>query len=137
MNNLRDHLSKLGDPAEIGANQPISLDGDDSAFLVTTGKIDVFSVTIGDEGRPGARDFVCGIGEGELFFGMPDSKRKRPLRFTAVPRRNTGVLSIRLSDLKKAASDPRYTGEAASLLDLWITKLSRAVSRDLHTPKNC
>lgn len=131
---LSEYLSGAGERVEVGANQPIALDREESAFLVTKGNIDIFSVSLGEGGLQGTRSFVCRIDKGQLFFSMTDGEPTRPIGLLAVPGRNTELIEISLSDLKKAASNKHYILEMSTLVDLWITRLFHTISRNLRAP---
>ncbi len=135
MQALEKHLSGLGTRVELGANQPIRLDREESVFLVIKGKMDIFSVPLGKDGQHGARSFLCRLETGQLLFGLPDGEPGRALGFLAVPGQNSELIRIDLPDVKTAASDQLHVHQLSTLIDGWVTRLSHAISRNLPAPK--
>jgi ATP-binding cassette subfamily C protein len=135
MRQLDRHLKELGSVVRMGANQPIRLDREDCAFLVATGKIDLFSVTIETDRLVGARNFFCRVETGQLVFGLRNGESPGPIGILAVPVQDTELIRIDLTDLKSVSLDENYTHALSSLIDEWIVALYQAISRGVLAPK--
>lgn len=124
-------ILNLEDPRRgLGASDAFQLKGDDSAWLVLSGHVDVFYVTDAPadqaQGEYGTRHFVTRVPAGGLALGMTTTSS--PLRLLAVPSNGADIAEtsrrrMRTHALRDAAAlDALIQGVAD-----WITSLSTAM----------
>ncbi len=129
---LRRILAQDGVPRDAGANTPFLLDDPGTAWLVESGRVDLFSVRLVD-GRPdGVRSFFCSVPQGQLLVGMPIGRSAAGHGLLAVGLLETGLRAFPLARLRELASEPDWRTPAAALIDGWIAAVSAGVSRDVN-----
>lgn len=114
-----------GEPAEAGANHPVLLEDPDSVWLVTSGHVNVFAVNVVDDAPEGARNYLFGVGEGEILPGVEPAWADE-VGLLAVGTVGAEVLRLPLEELRRAA--PELAGELAALVDRYVLAFSSAVA---------
>jgi len=122
-------------PIEAGGDRPISLDDPDAIFVVSSGKVDVFS-TQADVGQTmGPRRHLCRIEAGQLLFGMDLSQATDGFRMVAVGVADTVLLELRRPKFLELAEDPAYAARVGPLLEGWVANMSAAATGQRLPPK--
>ena len=136
-----------------GSNSPVLLTDPQAAWVVYTGRIDVFLVPVeagpdgGGAGRVvGTRQHlfraqvgqaVLGVGHAELrqmdasTTGTAPSPR---VALMAVGDSGTQLLRVKRSTLAKFAQDPTFADQVISIIDGWVTGLSTSLARQSPPP---
>ncbi|HEX5848030.1 MAG TPA: NHLP bacteriocin export ABC transporter permease/ATPase subunit [Rubrobacter sp.] len=132
-------LLRLGDQKgrriEAGGNAPISLDDPDSVFVVSSGKVDVFS-TQADVGQiMGPRRHLCRVTAGQVLFGIDLGHAPEEFGILAVGVADTVLIGLRRSELAESTKGTVHAGLVGALLEGWLEKLSSAVAVQHHTPR--
>jgi len=111
-------------------NKPFLLDGKDNAWLVESGKVEVFTVAV-EGGEPaGSRAHFLSVSPGQLMLGMDLTGFGMGSGFLAVGRMGTNLRRLSVARLQEAARDERYRPGLAVLLDAWVAALSRSLTKD-------
>jgi len=119
---------------DVGSDRPFLLGGG-GAWLVRTGRIDVFAVPLKDGEVAGSRTHLFRVEQGGMLFGTRDHAGAA-VGLLAVGAAGTRVTPVERRQLGAAALDPARSGELAALLDEWVDLLCAAVSRDA-IPDGC
>jgi ATP-binding cassette subfamily C protein len=128
---VTDIFCREGALVHAAGNQPVLLDGSDTAWFVQTGKVEVFTVGV-EEGKPsGARTHFMTILSGQLMFGMDLESFGMGSGFVAVGKIGTELRRLQVSRLQELADDRRYATQLASLVDAWVTGLSQSLIREI------
>ena len=124
-----------GRPIEAGGDRPVLLDDPDSVFVVTSGRVDVFS-TQADVGQTmGPRRHLCRIEAGQALFGMDLKSSPEGFRVLAVGVADTVLMELRLSKLLELAQDLAFADRVGALLEGWVANLSGAAVGPRLPPK--
>src|SRR5690606_11005841 len=127
----RSPLLELGEAESAGGNRPFLLDDPGVVWLVESGRVEIFTVGV-EEGRPvGARHRYLPVDPGEGFFGMDLERYDLPAGFLAVGRTGTVLRRVPVSALRRAATNPRRAAEIATVVDRWVTALSRGLTAEI------
>ena len=123
-----DTLDRLferhGTPVASGSNAPILLEDPRAAWLVTSGKLDVFAVRVVDDRPEGPRDHLFTVAAGEMVLGM-EPEWADEVGLLAVGHPGTTTLRMPLAELEGRSGDPIVlTG-----LERYVASFSSAVSR--------
>ncbi|MEF2232008.1 MAG: NHLP bacteriocin export ABC transporter permease/ATPase subunit [Pseudodesulfovibrio sp.] len=120
---LREYFSEHGTRAVLDAATPLSLAGSGAAWLVDSGRVDVFLVA---GGAASAERTPCySVEAGHPFFGHPEA---RGAALLAVGTPGTTVLRLERNALDGLAPEP-----LARLIDLHLDALAESLARDIAT----
>jgi len=126
---LIDIFRKNGSTVAVEGNRPLPLTDPRSVWLVESGKVNVFSVTIKGDGVTGARDFLFEVEAGGLLFGInpegpedEDKTKKIALLASGLPgtRLWRVELEVFLHLLKQSAGADMFI----SPLEQWVKALA-------------
>lgn len=127
--NVADIFERVGTVVQSAGNRPWLLDDPNTVWLVRTGWVNVFAVSV-HHGRPvGVRRHLFRVDAGQALFGM--GLRGGPESQGLLAVGNPGSELARaprtaLTDLPSGLSNPAI----AELIDPWIACLSSTLSRD-------
>ncbi len=107
----------LAAPIDVAANRPLALDDSGTCFRVLEGSVEVFLVERLDDGRPGTRQHLFGLGAGAVLFGMDTAAGLLEVSILA-----TGTPGTRVVPVDRAALLATPDGVAG--VDAWIGGLS-------------
>jgi ATP-binding cassette subfamily C protein len=110
---------------EIKANEPILLDDPSRVWVVQSGSIALFVVTIKNGVIEGTRRYLCSIGRGEALFGTAANSFQHH-QILAVPIGETQLLHLQPEYFREltANADDR----AIAWIENWLRQLSTALS---------
>lgn len=118
-----------GRPIEVAGNRPLRLDGEDAAFLVESGSVDVFAVAAAKGELLGARRRLFRVETGAACFGTAGGDGGPAL--LAVGGLGTKVRRVPLSELRDALAQGRLSPEAEDarrLAEGYARRVAAAVS---------
>ena len=120
-------FEKDGEPHEVAANQPLSLDDAASVWYVESGRIEVFAVSSTD-GAMAGRLHLGSVNPGRVMFGAKcDGAAGSRLVAVGVP--GTKVLRLPANSFRRLATASETAAEVGTLVDEWIEQLTTAVTR--------
>ena len=129
---LRQVLAREGALTDGGGNAPFLLADPATAWLVESGRVDVFSVRLIDGQPVGARTHFCSVPEGQILIGLPIERSGAGHGLLAVGLMHARLRAFPLARLRELGSDPASRAAVAPLLDGWIAALSAGASRDVN-----
>ncbi|MBN1219847.1 MAG: NHLP bacteriocin export ABC transporter permease/ATPase subunit [Anaerolineae bacterium] len=118
---------KEGRLVETGGNQPFLLNDPAMAWVVFTGKIDVFAVRLQNGEPVGTRTYLFSVQPGRALFGLDLSRADRGVGLLAVGVGLTEVVRLPLTRLQELAQEPELTELVADLLQHWVAGLSASM----------
>ncbi|NIS83196.1 MAG: NHLP bacteriocin export ABC transporter permease/ATPase subunit, partial [Anaerolineales bacterium] len=129
--NLELFLLKLryqeGSLIEVEANKPFLLSDPDSAWVVYSGTIDVFAVSVQEGEVIGARSHLFRGGAGQLLLGIELEQRASGIGLLVSGLPGTRVLKLRRSRLQALAADLEFRELVAAMLEDWAAGLSNGI----------
>jgi ATP-binding cassette subfamily C protein len=108
----------------VGGNTPFFLDDPLSAWIVLSGRVEVFSVARADGEAQGTRYHYLTADPGDALFGMDLERYGEGLGMLAVGVVGTELLQVALDRLKAA-------GGVGDLVERWVSGLSKGVARTI------
>ena len=125
----KEWLDNNGTTVRAGGNAPILLNGSSSAWLVRSGKVDIFSVGLQDGVPSGKRDHLARMEVGAIIFGSGDSIDCGDRGLLAVGTPDTELIRLPLSSLREAAAHPEYGPVIIRKIEGWVSNLSAGIAR--------
>ena len=122
---------KEGRLVKRGGNEPFLLDDPQTAWVVFTGKVDVFAVRLQDGEPVGARTYLGQVESGQALFGMDLGHSNKEFGLLAVGLGETGLIQIKQNRLRELAQNPDLAEPIAALLYHWIQCLSMGIVSDI------
>lgn len=116
---------------QASGNRPILLDDPDSVWYIESGRFEIFTVAVRNGQPAGARTHFITVEPGQFMFGMNLADYGMGSGFLAVGRLGTSFRRISVARLHQMAADSAVGEEIARLVDIWITNLSRSLTRDI------
>ena len=124
---------KVGRLIQAGGHQPIALDDPQTAWVVYTGWLNVFALSLERGKVVGIRHHVLQAQAGQMVLGIgcdaPVADRR--IALIAVGEPNTTVIRIPQSQLKRLAGDSEFSAQVIAMLDRWVHVLSGVLASDL------
>ena len=111
-----------GEPRDVNGKAVLLLDDPDSVWLVTAGRLDLFTISVQDGQTVGARTHHCRIEPGQLLFGCSPSPDRPSLLAAGIP--GTRVHRLSRERFHELASQPQLTPELSQLLEAWVRGLT-------------
>ncbi|NOZ22281.1 MAG: NHLP bacteriocin export ABC transporter permease/ATPase subunit [Planctomycetes bacterium] len=130
---LNQVLSQEGAPLDVGANQPFLLDDADSAWLIQSGLIDIFSVDVEDGRAAGVRSHLCRLEAGDLLLGMEHRGEAGALAVAGI---ETTLVTVPKARLKALAQEAGHAEAAAASIEKWTSALLSGLLRPGLMPKD-
>jgi NHLM bacteriocin system ABC transporter ATP-binding protein len=116
---------------QASGNKPMLLDDPESVWYVESGRVEIFTVSVRGGVPVGARSHFITVDVGQFMFGMNLAEYGMGSGFLAVGRLGTSLRRLKVSRLHQLAADPTLGEEIARLVDLWVTNLSRSLTREI------
>jgi len=129
-NSIAEYFEKEGEQSIIGNNTPLLLRGEDNVWLIKSGSVDVFSVSVDGDEQKGARIFLFSVKAGDILMGMNISPDVSERGFLAVGNTNVALYKTSISKLKNFISGSDNFDSFANLADKWILSVSAGIARD-------
>ncbi len=110
----------------VKGNQPILLDDPQTVWVLQSGAVALFAVTVKNGVIEGARRYLCSTEPGDALFGTAPSSRNQHRRLLAVPIGETELLKVDRECFRKlvANADDRVVG----LVEGWLGQLGAVLS---------
>ena len=124
---LLRHFAEIRPAQAVGGNAPILLGNQEDIWLVTSGKIEVFVVSLANGQPTGARRHCLTAVVGDALFGMPATQSDEALGLLAVGAAGTSLIRLNPGELQSAAADESLQPGVIAIVTQWITGLSRDV----------
>ena len=112
---------------QVRGNEPIVLDDPQTVWLVESGSVALFAVTVNKGVIEGARRYLCSCGSGAALFGTALSSASQHRRILAVPVGETELLRVEQESLQElvAAADDRVV----DLVEGWLQQLGAVLAQ--------
>ena len=133
-----EDLERLDLPGQIDrvkANEPILLDDPQTLWVVQSGLIAVFAVTVNQGVIEGTRRYLCSCDANEAMFGSVNhssNSNQASDRLLAVPIGKTELRKISGGDLQELFA--RYKYQVLDWMEIWLAKLDSALTK-VNSPK--
>ncbi|MCH9648180.1 MAG: NHLP bacteriocin export ABC transporter permease/ATPase subunit [Deltaproteobacteria bacterium] len=128
---IPEGLEGFGEPVTVHGNRPFLLDDPAMAYVVETGRVELFAVGV-EEGQPvGQRSHYFTAQPGQAFFGMDLEAYGVGAGLLAVGHLGTVVRRITVVRLSQLARDEDLGPRVALWLDRWISGLSKSLTQDI------
>jgi NHLM bacteriocin system ABC transporter ATP-binding protein len=117
-----------GSPVEVSGSSPFLLTGASDAYLVTSGRIELFSVAVADGETTGPRQHFHTAQVGDLLFGAGFGAAASRIGLLAVGPVGTRLLRLSRKELcaRMAEADPETV---VTTVERWVLGLSRGSVR--------
>jgi len=122
---------KLGRLIRSGGKEPILLDDSQSVWVVYSGRVDIFAVSVENGQLRGVRHHLLRAEAGHAVFGMELDSDDRGIAIWAVGGPDTQLLQLKRSRLEEFAQDGEHIEGTASLINHWVSRLSSGIAKDL------
>jgi len=111
---------------QVKGNQPILLDDPQTVWVLQSGAVALFAVTVKNGVIEGARRYLCSTEPGDALFGTAPSSRNQHRRLLAVPIGETELLKVDRECFRKlvADADDRVVG----WVEGWLGQLGAVLS---------
>lgn len=110
----------------VKGNEPILLDDPQTVWVVQSGSVAVFAITVKDGIVEGARRYLFSSGPGEALFGTAPSSRNQHSRCLAVPVGETELLKLHQECFRELVADA--DARVVTLVEEWLQQLGAALS---------
>lgn len=126
LNNSKSQISLRGQVYILQGNEPILLDDPSRVWVIQSGSMALFGVTVKDGVIGGTRRYLSSISQGQALFGTAASGANEYQQVLAVPMGETEVLQIHQECFQELVAnvDPRVT----AWVENWLVQLSSVVS---------
>ncbi|MYC98104.1 MAG: NHLP bacteriocin export ABC transporter permease/ATPase subunit [Gammaproteobacteria bacterium] len=125
-------FAHTGSLIHVGNDSPFLLRGD-QAWLVETGRLDVFAVPVDGQRIVGGRQHLFRAEAGRLLVGLPGNQTGRHVGLLAVGAPGTQVRPVSRERLDELVRDPDRGQLVHALLDDWIDILCMSLSGGVPT----
>ena len=121
---------------EAGSNHPILLNDKNLAWVVYSGRVDVFAVELADGRVAGPRIHLFRVEAGQALWGMDFARSGGKIGLLAVGNKDTRLLKVRANRLQALSQDEEFCLPVVTMLERWVAQLSHCLSSTLP-PKDC
>jgi ATP-binding cassette subfamily C protein len=111
-----------GKPYQIQGNEPILLNDPDSVWVIQSGTMALFAVTIKSGVVEGSRRYLCSIGKGEALFGTAASSSDSHRQILAVPLGETELLQLDRECFRDLIANADV--DAIAWIENWLERLT-------------
>jgi NHLM bacteriocin system ABC transporter ATP-binding protein len=118
-----------------GSNNPFLLDGHDKAWIVFSGKVDIFAVQVKNGEPVSARRHLFRAEPGSLLLGMDLANYRRDIGLLAVGVAGTHLIRIERARLESVAHSSEYASDLITLINGWVSGLSAGLGQNLRAPR--
>ncbi|MBC6430131.1 NHLP bacteriocin export ABC transporter permease/ATPase subunit [Nostoc sp. HG1] len=112
-------------------NEPILLDDPQTIWIVQSGSIGLFAVTVENDVIEGTRRYLCSSDEGKALFGTAPGYSNQHRRLLAVPMGETELLKVDRESFGELVADG--DGRIVALVEGWLEQINAALSH-IATP---
>lgn len=120
--------------ADIGgapvSEKPLLLHGAANAWIVETGKVDIFLVDVDAQGAEGARIPVGRVGAGGILFGIDLAALPGQIKLVAVTVPGTVLHAFGMERFVSLLEEDAACLELASMVDKWFVALSLSLVKE-------
>jgi ATP-binding cassette subfamily C protein len=127
-------LEEEGERLVTAANRPFLISDPESAWLVESGKVEIFTVLVEDGHPAGARTHFVTVEAGQAFFGIDTDRYGMGSGFLAVGKAGSELRRFPVTRLLRLAAEGSSRDRIASMVATWIEALSRRLVHDLQVP---
>jgi NHLM bacteriocin system ABC transporter ATP-binding protein len=120
-----------GQMLAVEGNRPLLLNDPDSAWVVYSGTVDVFSVPMANHEIAGTRTHLFRSEAGQLLMGISDKENESGIVLLVSGTPGTRVIQLKGSRLSDLSDEPEYEEIIVSMINDWVTGLSRGVFNKL------
>lgn len=124
---LEQIIAMIGFPVPTGGNQPFLLEERNTAWLVRSGRVEVFAVQVQAGQAINARYHVCTVPAGQILICEDPDMESNALGLLAVAQADTELIKLTVTDLRYLACQPHLSEAVKGLLDEWLSRLSESV----------
>ncbi len=107
---------------QVQGNEPILLNDPDLVWVIQSGTMALFAVTIKDGVVAGTRRYLCSIGRGEALFGTAASSSDSHRQILAVPLGETELLQLDRECFRDLIANADV--DAIAWIENWLERLS-------------
>lgn len=111
-----------------GSNQPILLNNKETAWVVYSGRVDLFAVQISHGHIVGSRTHLFRVEAGQALWGMELTHTGEQVGLLAVGNKDTRLLKLPTNRLQVLSQDKEFGPAIVLLLEQWVAKLSNCLS---------
>lgn len=129
---LLDQFGIGGTLRELAGNDALLVTDPTKAWIVQTGRVDLFLVQSHNGEPAGAREHVVRITDGQAIFGMDVTQSSGDKILIAAAAPGTQVLEVPRTEILRAASAPGASEQIQALLQNWIATLSSAAVAEME-----
>ncbi len=123
--NLRNIFEQNGDAGTFSGNTPVKMISGDFVWMVFSGSVNLFSTPIKNGEVSGKRNYICELGQGDLFFEFGQPK-DQDICFLVSASPNTRLIKVSINSLPGYLSDS-FLKELSGKIDGFIKQLSSGV----------
>lgn len=130
-------LSRLGDILQGGANRPVLLADKAALWLITAGRVDIFSVHVELNGELTGRRYLFSAAVGQIICGAGLSTGEHPVALLATSSSDTTMRKLSLEQpLALAEQTPGESEQKTvpSLLGVWLGLLAQSINSGTTSP---
>lgn len=120
---MQEIFEKEGIALEGGGNHPMTLDDPESAYLVQSGKMDIFAVPTSSSMGTRTRTHLLRVGKGHVLFGVDCNAPGVGMELVGVGVPGTKLRRLELSRLQQLAIEPALSRSIKMLVERWLTTL--------------
>lgn len=120
---LEARLAREGTTSSLAGNEPLLLHDPDAAWLVVSGRADVFAVRLEPGSRPGRRTHLFRVDAGSLLLGTATEPSSSQVGLLAVGVAGTRVIRVPKRLLSALGREEETAPRVAALLDHWLASV--------------
>lgn len=120
---------------EVGSNRPFLLDDQHQAWVVLSGKVDVFAVRLQHGEAEGSRQHLFRAEPGQLLLGMNLAAYRRDIGLLAVGVAGTQLIRLDRDALQALANTAEHRETITTLVNGWVTGLSSGIAQNIRVPR--
>lgn len=120
-------LRSQGERERRGGHQPLSLVDPSRVWMIERGRVELFLVGVGPDGREGARQHLATVPEGGMLLGIAGASGA-DFGLIAVPHVDTDLLSWPVALIHAEAGEPDVLPLVAAALESWLRALSQGMA---------
>lgn len=117
---------------KVKGNEPILLDDPQTVWVVQSGSVALFAVTVKDGIIEGCRRYLFSSGSPEALFGTAPSSRNQHRRILAVPIGETEILKVSQECFRELFDNA--DARAVALVEGWLHQLGAGLSSIVMPP---
>ncbi|MBN1919686.1 MAG: NHLP bacteriocin export ABC transporter permease/ATPase subunit [Anaerolineae bacterium] len=130
---------KSGRLINVEGRQPIALSDAQTAWVVYTGRLDVFAVPLAGGEAAGIRRHLLRAEAGQVVLGLgvesefpvDGEPSAQPVTFVAVGGPETRVVQVPRARLEELALEPEFSIHVIRMLEVWVQGLAQALAVNL------